>query len=257
MKKILPILLCLLLVGCGLSKPSASLPPTQPPTQAHTTPRTTDPPEPTAPPLTPPEGYTTADVIHWFSEIALAAEVADVEGDAALVKKWDEPVYYMVCGSPTEADRKTLEAFAAEVRQQVPQLQLQETTDLGLANLTIRFCDQDTLLAACPHADPWVNGYVTVWWYNANRQIHQGQIHIRTDISQEKRDPVIQHEFLQALGFLQDSSRKDSILYLGDIQVNAPSPLDWFLLRLLYSPELETGMDEAACNRILNALLEP
>ena len=66
----------------------------------------------------------------------------------------------------------------------------------------------------------------------------------------EARPAVIAEELCQGLGLLQDVyDQPESIFYQYHYQhyftANWPSPLDWAVMRLLYSDVLRPGMNES------------
>ena len=103
-----------------------------------------DPPSPAHSPLYM-EGVSAEDVIVWFNEVCLDAEVGT--GDQAhLVQKWMEPIIYRVSGSPTDTDIQTLESFTFQFNLINGFPGMREMDEDGFYNLDIHFCTGDELV---------------------------------------------------------------------------------------------------------------
>ncbi len=253
----LPLLLCLILLctGCSPDCGAQSPPPAEAIRPAFALPvrselsKTDALPSPTA-------QYTVEELLLYFSEIALDVENNhDPQSDSASrIRKWMAPIYCQVLGEPTEEDLLVINDFLFRLNQVngIPEIAL--TDDAELANHTILFCTQAELLELCPNADHSTNGYVTIWWYNADLQVHKAEICIRSDIDQQVRSRVILHEIYQSLGMLQDTYRENSIVYLDTLTADGPNELDWLLLRLLYSESIRPGMNYGECETIIREL---
>ncbi len=238
-RKALCLCLCLWLTGCGYG------------------PRE---PEPTPP--APTQGWqlptlTPGEVADAFREVALGSEYPADPAQAAntRVRKWVSPITYRVEGSPTAEDRAVLEGYFARLAalEGLPPLRPAEPGEE--ANFLVTFLPPEDFLRACPNADAATNGHMTVWWNDA-LELTRAEVHIRSDIDQATRSPVILHELTQSLGMPQDSGRESSILYCGDLQVTQLSDLDWLLLRILYCPRISPGMDDAQCREIIEDLFQ-
>lgn len=255
MKKLFPIVLCLLLLtGCS---DSADFDFTFPTVGAiHESPTTiaTTETEPTQPPHSAyyDPMYDVEDVITWFSEVNFDAEFAN-GGDPGLIQKWETPIYYQVFGEPTEEDLKILEAFAQWVNTVEGFPGMYSTTDLNHANMKIYFCTAQGLLDLMGNDYAYLDGAVT-YWYTDN-SIYTATVAIRTDLSQHLRNSVIQEELYNGLGPVNDTSlREDSIIFSGFSEPQELTAVDELLMKLLYDPQIQCGMNADACAEILRSL---
>lgn len=257
MKKLIPLFIALLLLcGCGAEEPTQTDPTVPETSLSITLPPETDPPEtePTAPPhseLYIP-GLSVEDVILYFNEVCLDAEIVN-GGDPSRIQKWEAPISYYIHGEPTGADLETLEAFVSFLNTLEGFPGMGETTDLYGANLDIHFCDQEEMLNVMGPGFTNMDGAVTFWYdYDV---IYDAVICYRTDLGQYLRNSVILEEIYNGLGPVQDTAlRPDSIIYADYAEPQELTEIDELILRLLYHPEMECGMDASAAEEIIRKL---
>ena len=252
MKKILLLLLlCVLVAGCT----PADLPE---PTQAPTAPAASLPaepadilPEPDHSALYYPE-IPVEDVIDYFNEVCLDAEFVN-SGDPSRLQKWQMPIYYTLHGSPTQEDLAVLTEFADWLNTVEGFPGIQETDGTWRGNLQIHFCSREEMLDLMGDQFSNMDGAVT-FWYDQD-VIYDAIICIRTDLDQTLRNSVILEELYNGLGPIQDTQlRSDSIIYAGFSQPQQLTDVDKLLLKLLYRPELQCGMDARECEILIREL---
>jgi len=56
------------------------------------------------------------------------------------------------------------------------------------------------------------------------------------------------------LGISDTTLREDSIVYQYGSEITQLSDVDWAILKLLYDPAMECGMDREACAAVLETL---
>lgn len=261
------MLLCLVLLlplwGCGRKSeilPESSV------TEATTEPEITE-PAPTEPEVTEPaetipehsalylENVPVEDVILWFNEVTLDTEFSD-GGDATLVQKWGSPILYYVYGEPTDADLAVLESFGnwLNTLEGFPGF-LPADFEMQ-ANLHIHFTDAQGLLEKMGRDYGDVDGAVT-FWYDVNNVIFDEIICIRTDLAQEVRNSVIMEEIYNGLGPVQDTAlREDSLIWQGYSIPQELTAVDELILKLLYHPDIQCGMDARQCEEVIRMLYD-
>lgn len=213
----------------------------------------------TEPPQTEPEhsalyipGLPVEDVIVYFNEVCLDAEFVN-GGDPSRLQKWDTPIYYQLNGNYTQEDLAVLTDFTAWLNTIQGFPGIYESGDYTQTNLQIHFCTQQEMMDLMGDNFATMDGGVT-FWYDYDR-IYDATICYRTDISQTVRNSVILEEIYNGLGPVQDTSlREDSIIYSGYSEPQALTDIDELLLKLLYHPDIQCGMNTAECEAVIRRL---
>ena len=241
--------------------PTTETPTTEAPTtEAPTTeaPTETEPPE-TEPPHSPlylPE-YSVEDVITYFNEVVLTIEYNNGDGDPSLVQKWLSPMYYRIEGSPSEQDLEVLEDFVAQLNEVPGFPGMEEVTDWeSLSNITIYFLDREPfeeIFSDVVHGD-FANGAVEFWYYTDTNEIYSASVGICLDVGQERRNSILPEEIVNMLGITDTVLREDSIVYQYSDENFTLSDMDWLILKLLYSPEIQCGMNAEECEAVIREL---
>ena len=258
MKKIFAVLIAVLLIlgGCALPAPETDTEPSQPPATVPSTEPTQPPTETTEPPPLHSdlylEGLSVDALILYFEEVCLDAEIVN-GGDPSKLQKWAEPLRYQVFGAPTAEDLEQLSRFTRWLGTVEGFPGIREAGHEEPVNVDIHFCDADEMAALLGDWTWGCDGGVT-FWYDEDK-IWSATICIRTDISQEVRNSVILEELYNSLGTGQDTQlRQDSLIWSGYSWPQWLTEEDMLILRLLYHPTLEPGMDREACAEAIRAL---
>lgn len=230
------------------------------PTVTATQPTTAPATEPTTEPSAPPEhselyipGLSVEDVILYFHEVCLDAEMVN-SGNPTKLQKWETPILYFCSGSYTQDDQDRMRSFVDWLNTVEGFPGMQETQDSLLANMHIYFCDQEEYLGIMGPNFAGTDGGIT-FWYNGFDEIYYAQIGYRTDIDQQTRNSVILEEIYNGLGPINDTQlRPDSIIYAEFSLPQSLTPIDELILRLLYHPQMLCGMDAAACEAVIRQL---
>lgn len=198
-------------------------------------------------------GVTVDQVITYYNEVVLDAEFSS-GGNASLVQKWSSPIYYIINGSPTQADLNVLSGYVAWLNTIPGFPGMVETKVDALADLRIYFCSYSQMINILGDNFYGCDGGVT-FWYNGLNQIYQETICIRTDIDQTVRNSVILEEIYNGLGPVQDTwLRTNSIIYAGYSTPQSLTAVDELLLKLLYHSQIECGMNASQCETVIRQL---
>ncbi len=192
------------------------------------------------------------EVIRYFNEVCLDAEIVN-SGNANLLQKWTEPIYYILNGDPTAQDMDVLNNFTAWLNTVEGFPGIYETQDAQNANLRIHFCTQQDMLTLMGENFTGMDGAVT-FWYREN-MIYDAIICYRTDLDQFLRNSVILEEIYNGLGPIQDTLlRSDSIIYNGYSEPQQLTEIDELILKLLYHPQMQCGMNAHKCETVIRQL---
>lgn len=255
-KQLLPILLFLFLAGCNIAAP----PPETVPIPESTVEAVTIPtPSPTSPPETEPKlssllipGVPVEDVLLYFNEVCLDAEFVN-SGDPSRLQKWKDPIRYRIYGSPTGQDLAVFTDFRDWLNAVEGFPGMEEAQEDWEANLRIYFCTQEELISRMGENFTGMDGAVTFWY--EEDVIYDAIICIRTELDQSLRNSVILEELYNGLGPIQDTRlREDSIIFAGYSEPQCLTAVDELLLKLLYRPELQCGMDARECEILIREL---
>ena len=250
------LILALFTTGCGRSEVSPAIPETAaatiPTTEATAPQEATQPaPEETAASLAIP-GVPVEDVILYFNEVCLDAEIVN-GGDPSRLQKWDVPIRYAVFGNPTQEDTAVLTGFVDWLNTLEGFPGMAPAEESHEINLRIYFCSQEELLSIMGENFTGMDGAVTFWY--EQDEIYDATICICSDMDQYLRNSVILEEIYNGLGPIQDTSlRPDSIIYADFTQPQELTEMDELILRLLYHPGMECGMDAAECEAVIRQL---
>ena len=242
--------------GCNSAAPEITLPPVVSETLAPTVAMPTE--TPTEVPTLPPHSeyylpdVTADDVVQYFNEVCLNAEFVN-SGDPSFLQRWEEPIVFTIHGDWTPEDRKVLTDFAAWLNTVEGFPGISEAEEVWQSNLDIYFCTQKELIDRMGDQFYGTDGAVT-FWYDRD-VIYNAIICVRTDLDQELRNSVILEELYNGLGPIQDTDlRPDSIIYSGFSQPQELTPMDQLILKLLYHPLLEPGMNAQSCETVIRSL---
>lgn len=200
------------------------------------------------------EGVDAETVITYFEEVCLNAEFIN-SGDPSFLQKWTEPICFTIYGTPTPEDLETLRSFTAWLNTVEGFPGISETDDPAEENLAIHFCTEKEMVALMGEQFYGNDGAVTFWYLQD--KIYKAVICCRSDIGQQLRNSVILEELYNGLGPIQDTSlRPDSIIWSGYSEPQTLTQMDALILRLLYHPRMECGMDAPSCADVIRELYQ-
>ncbi len=199
------------------------------------------------------EGVSVEDVLLFFNEVCLETEYS-YGGDASLVQKWEQPIYYKVYGDTTPEDLAVL-ADLSEQLDSIPGFPgFWEAQEEDLVSVPIHFCSAAELVDLMGDDFTEQHWGATRFWYE-DYVIYDAIICIRNDIGQKERNSIIIEEVYNTLGPMQDTEyRKDSVIYQYSNENLSMSDIDVLLLKLLYDPKIICGMNAAECEAVIRSL---
>lgn len=200
--------------------------------------------------------YTPQQITEFFEEVVLHMEYSDGTGNPSLVQKWTAPIRYRIFGKPTEEDLKILEECFAQLNAVPGFPGIYAAAEGEASNLSFNFLNAQDFRLAFSSA---VNGEIAFgatqfWYYTATNEIHTARIGYRTDIDQKTRASILVEEIINTLGISDTVLRKDSIVYQYSDDNMTLSDVDWVILKLLYDPAIQCGMNRDQCNAVIQEL---
>ena len=200
--------------------------------------------------------YTSQQVLEYFEEVVLHMEYTDGTGNVAMVQKWREPIRYHIYGDPTEEDLSVLTALFAKLNEipGFPGIYAAANGEPG--NLTLNFLDSENFNL---NFQTFLNGEdaygaVRFWYYTETNEIYTADVGYRTDVDQSARISVLIEEIVNMLGVSDTALREDSIVYQYSNDNTALSDMDLLILKLLYNPAIQCGMDFDSCRTVIQEL---
>lgn len=203
-----------------------------------------------------PEGYDVDEILTYFNEVVLQMEYTDGTGDPTLVQKWLQPIRYRIDGEATEEDLRVLEELFDGLNQIPGFPGIGPAEEDWEVNLTLSFLDpeafRENFSDAVQGEDAW--GAAQFWYYTDTCELYTARIGYRTDLDQTVRSSILLEEVINVLGISDSELRSDSIVYQYPNESLALSDMDWLILKLLYHPAIECGMDAEDCKAVLEQL---
>ena len=198
-------------------------------------------------------GLDVEDVIIFFNEVCLDAEFS-YGGNASLLQKWYSPIYFTLYGNCMESDYATILEMAEWLNSIEGFPGMYEANTPQQANLAIYFSSAEEMVEIMGEEYTYMDGAVT-YWYNGSNQIYDATICYLESMEGPVRRSVILEEIYNGLGPVQDSwYRGDSIIYAGYSEPQELTAIDELILKLMYHPAMECGMDAEACEEVIRSL---
>ena len=193
------------------------------------------------------------EVVRYFNEVCLNAEIVNA-GDPTKLQRWETPIQYFCDGASTNQDKQVLDGFVAWLNTVEGFPGIKQTQDPDAANLRIYFREQAEYLDVMGSGFAGTDGGVT-FWYNGANEITHGVIGYRTDIDQYVRNSVVLEEIYNGLGPINDTQLRNlSVIFAGYSTPQSLSEVDKLILKLLYHPQMQCGMNGAQCEAIIRQL---
>lgn len=200
--------------------------------------------------------YTPQQIMTYFEEVVLNMEYSDGTGDVTRVQKWIEPICYRFYGMPTDMDKAVLEALFAQLNEIPGFPGIYPAADADQENLSISFLEPDVFRDSFSAVVNGENAYgaAQFWYYTASNELHTARIGYRTDLDQSVRNSILIEEIINTLGISDTVLREDSIVYQYSDENTALSDVDWVIMKLLYDPAVQCGMDADSCGALIEKL---
>lgn len=196
-------------------------------------------------------------VIEYFGEVALGFEFG---GASEVTRKWVTDMKIFVGGSKSTELLNELQDIITEINGLATDgFSISIVTDSLLMNYYIFLGSGSEYAEKYPSqaglvANNW--GLFNVFW-DASNQIYKGNMYVdveRANPAEEKH--LLREELTQSLGLAKDSDRyTDSIFQADWTTSTAYADIDKDLIRLLYHPEMQIGLNKAQVEERLTEII--
>ncbi|WP_299532227.1 DUF2927 domain-containing protein [Ulvibacterium sp.] len=208
-----------------------------------------------------PLSESDVEVIRYFKDVALGFEFGN---SSEVTRKWEASMRIFMDGAPTADNRLTLEQAVQDINQLATDgFSIEIVDDPLRSNCYVFFGSGLDFVELFPDEESnvfaFTTGYFRVWWSN-NNVIQKARIIINPNLlTPTQQRSVILEEITQSIGLTNDSPlQPDSVFYetLNDAGY-APeyADIDRELIRLLYHPKMNTGLDENQVEEVLRDIL--
>ncbi len=187
-------------------------------------------------------------VLDYFTDVALGFEFGSA---SQVTRKWQGEIKVFVGGDKTTEMMTELDEIIAELESLSDQLDISITADTLQSNFYIYLGTGSGFVERFPPAQQHVAsnwGLFYVYFNGANEMTGAVMyVDLVRTTQAEARRHLLREEFTQALGLARDSNLYPaSIFYSLWTTTTEYAPIDRDLIRLLYHPDVATGLDESA-----------
>ncbi len=214
-----------------------------------------------AEPITPEAPELTQfnqEVVTYFQEVALGFEFGNA---SQITRKWsNNPMKIYVGGTPTLALRNELIQVVTEINALVTDgFTAEIVADSSASNFYVYFGSGEQYGNIFPSQQQYVTtnwGLFSVFW-NGQNNITRGYMYVdifRADAAAQRH--LLREELTQSLGLARDSPRySESIFQQNWTTTTAYAPIDKEVIRLLYHPQVSSGLSASQAATTLTTIL--
>lgn len=197
------------------------------------------------------------EVIEYFKDIALGFEFGNA---SSITRKWNSDLKIFVGGAPNAQLLDELERIKIEINELATDgFQVNIVNDSLQSNYYIFLGTGTEYAQLYPSQTGLVDsnwGLFSVFW-NANNKFTSGHMYVdisRANLTEQKH--LLREELTQSLGLAIDSQEYlESIFQSSWTTTNEYAEIDRDLIRLLYHPDMEVGLNENQVDQVLKEIL--
>ncbi len=198
-------------------------------------------------------------VIEYFKDIALGFELGS---SPKVTRKWNTDVKIFVGGVPSDEMRDELSRIIGELNALTGEddLSISVTQDTLQANAYVFFGSGEDFGKRVAWAASHVAANLGLFYINYDDQNHITSAFVYVDIFRATDSTVRKHllreELTQSFGLARDSEKfPESIFQSSWTLTTDYANIDRDLIRILYNPEMTTGLNEAQVDPVLRQLV--
>jgi hypothetical protein len=208
----------------------------------------------------PESGLTEyqTDVIDYFKEIALGFEFGNA---SRITRRWSNDMKIFVGGSPTPELLTELDIIVDDIMSlTTTSFSIEMVSDSAQSNYYIYFGSGNSYSEIFPSLAGLVDsnwGLFNIFW-NGSNELHTGYMYV--DIyraSSVEQKHLLREELTQSLGLAKDSSLYSESIFQQafSTKVTEYAEIDKDLIRLLYHPDMRTGLNIIQVDGVLRNIL--
>lgn len=197
------------------------------------------------------------DVIEYFKDIALGFEFGSA---SAITRKWKQDMKVYVGGQPSDVLLDELEAIRAEINELASDgFSMEIVSDSTEANFYLFLGSGDEYGKIFPGQDDRIASNWGLFSVNFNGadEIFRGNMYVDTERAMgDAQKHLLREELTQSLGLARDSEQyPESIFQAAWTTTTEYAMIDRDLIRLLYHPDVVTGLNEMQVDAVLRDIM--
>lgn len=190
-------------------------------------------------------GLSKHFVCKLFGDIAVRTEYGN---DNYSIRKWADPIRLFISGTPDKEDLSVIQEIC-DFLNDIPFFPGISIVDSeGNSNSVMNFFNDNEFNDWERHRGIRGAQGLACLFFSDKGDIASAEIGIRNMEDRYTKTSVIWEELLQSTGLKNDTMLyQGTLFYNGDYNVPKATALDYVLLRLLYLPQLRSGMSYISC----------
>ena len=195
--------------------------------------------------------------IEYFKEVALGFEIG---GASQITRKWREPLRAFVMGAPTEENTNELELILGELEELITDgFEIEIVDSREQSNFVMFFGSGQAYANLFPEASAFITnstGLFFVSWDSEN-YLKEGHMFVDTQrTTSELQRHIVREELTQSLGLARDSELYENSIFQQRVStVTEYAEIDRELIRLLYHPDMTSGLNATEVEEVLRGIL--
>ena len=197
-------------------------------------------------------------VVNYFKEVALGFEFGNA---SEVTRRWSGNMKIFIGGNPTSELLLELDKIVSEINDlSTTGFMIGSVSDTLQSNFYIYFGSGDSYASLFPSQSTLVTsnfGLFSVFW-NGSNELIRGYMYVDVfRANQTEQRHLLREELTQSLGLAKDSPLFAESIFQKSFSTKTTeyAQIDRDLIRLLYHPEMEIGLNENQVDVVLTDIL--
>ena len=198
--------------------------------------------------------------VEYFKEVALGFEFGNA---SKVTRKWGDDVNIYLMGEPTNVLLRELDDIIDDLNRLIPSTgpELRIVANSANSNFILYMGTGEGYAEIDGNAKNLVASNYGLFFVNFNRRnfITSATMYVDTERGSEiNQRHLLREELTQALGFARDSGRFSDSIFQESYSGTATdyNQFDEAVIRMLYHPEMQTGLNAAGVDPILREIVQ-